>query len=85
MIKVILGKHAGKKDLLCWEVTPEVPYQFVDAKSGNYAIVENRNDYAMVKVVCVAEIEEKYLHLLTGGKELKKVIRFVERNKVRED
>lgn len=56
-----------------------------DSDIGNYAIVENRNDYDLVKIVGILDTNEKYLKFIVGVNPSKKVIRIVERQTIRED
>lgn len=52
---------------------------------GNYAIVENRNDYDLVKIVGILETNEKYLKFVVGVNPSKKVVQIIGRNTIRED
>lgn len=40
---------------------------------GDYAVVENKNDYDLVKIIEIVETSEKYCKRLTHGCELKKL------------
>lgn len=52
---------------------------------GDYAIVENLNDYDLVKIVGVVETNKKYLKKLTNQNICKKVVNIVNRENIRED
>lgn len=55
----------------------------LNAQSGDYAIVENGNDYSMVKAIGVVyAVDEKYAWRL-GGK--KNVVKVIPRAEVRAD
>ena len=79
--------------IICGKINREnvVNYWLCDLKTlnindiGNYAIVENRNDYDLVKIVGILETNEKYLKFVTDVNPYKKVVQIVERNTIRED
>ena len=52
---------------------------------GDYAIVENLNDYDLVKIIGIVETSEKYCKRLTHSCELKKAVCLLKRNMIRKD
>lgn len=54
-MKIIFGKHADCGAVYCWKMPHDMK---ADEVIGNYAIVENMNDYALVKVIGLAEVKD---------------------------
>ena len=54
-------------------------------KIGDYAIVNNRNDYDLVKIIGTVETNEKYEKFLAPGGVTKSVVAIVQRDMIRED
>lgn len=79
-IKLIAGKLNNCNTIYYWNIDEDK-----DLSIGDYAIVENMNDYDLVKIVGVIETTEKYLRLITNCKQNKKVIEVIDRNDVRGD
>ena len=52
---------------------------------GDYAIVENKNDYDLVKIIGIVETSEKYYKQLTHDCELKQSVCLLKRNMIRYD
>lgn len=48
-------------------------------KVGDFAIVENRDSYAMVEVICIADVDEENVRLVCGTSPNKKVIAKIDR------
>lgn len=85
-MKLLCGKHAGCKKGYWWEIPEDVTVACL-YKGGDYAIVENKGDYAMVKVIAIVDTNEKYVFALTGVSKgrFSKVVKFLFRNDVRAD
>lgn len=82
---VILAKHNGDSKLYAYELTAfeKLPYE---PKSGDYAIVEDKNDFSLVKVIMVGEIKDNYQSFLTGHAHVrKKVVAVVPRKCLKDD
>ena len=67
-VKLIIGKLNGSNINNFW-IT-----ELKDLNVGDYAIVENINDYDLVKIVGIVETKEEYLNILTHSKKNKKVV-----------
>ena len=76
-MKIIFGKHAGFGAVYSWKM----PYDMkADEAIGNYAIVENRNDYALVKVIGLAEVEDaQAAQAIAGANVNKNALRIISR------
>lgn len=86
-MKVISGKHAGSSGAYNWILTKDCSNEKL---IGNYAIVENIDGYAMVRVIGVTEVEDKAasIRAMTGVNVNKKVIAIVTKemlDKLKED
>ena len=79
-MNLIVGKHNGTNQVFYWENRDYLEY-----KIGDYAIVENKSDYDMVKIVGDFITNEKYQYHITKTKELKKIIKIIPRNEIRKD
>lgn len=79
-VKLIAGKLNNTKCVYYWTVDKDFDYEI-----GDYAIVENMNDYDLVKIIGTVETNDKYLKLLTNVNVNKKVIEIVDRSDIRED
>ena len=80
-MKLIIGKLNRNNIVYYWRIPSDSVFTI-----GDYAIVENINDYDLVKIIGIVETEEKYAKFLANGKEIsKKVIYFIERKDIRED
>ena len=79
-IKMIAGKLNNCNQTYYWEIDDEHYFQI-----GDYAIVENMNDYDLVKIVGVVETTEKYARFIVNAKVNKKVVDIVPRMDIRED
>lgn len=80
-MKLIAGKMNYCKQTYYWEL-PEFSTM---PNVGDYAIVENLNDYDLIKIVGILETEEKYAKFITGVDVNKKVIKTLDRQYIRED
>ena len=79
-MKLIAGKLNSDTFIRFWKT--EERYLYV----GDYAIVENINDYDLVKIVGIVETEEKYTHFLANGcPVIKNVITIIPRCAIRKD
>lgn len=52
---------------------------------GDYAIVENVNDYDLVKIVGITFTKDEYMKFITNRNQNKKVIKIIKRNEIRGD
>lgn len=79
-IKLIAGRLNNCNSTYYWQIE-----EGLDCEIGDYAIVENMNDYDLVKIVGIVETTEKYVKFITNSKINKKVINIIERQDIRED
>lgn len=79
-MKLILGK-LNNGDIFYWDIS----HMQLKPVVGDYAIVENKNDYDLVKIIEIVETSEKYCKRLTHGRELKKAVCLLKRNMIRND
>lgn len=84
-MKLIAGKINSDNVVRYWNLEGENAIDVAVIGIGNYAIVENKNDYDLVKIVGIIETNEKYAKFLTGVNVNKKVVRLITRDSVRED
>lgn len=91
-MKLILGKLNVGSIVNYWKIDDEVIKKFnlndenhFNNLIGNYAIVENINDYDLVKIVGVVSTEEKYEKFLIGKTISKKVVNLMGRSMIRND
>jgi len=77
-VKMIAGKLNNCNQVYYWEIDDDRYF-----KIGDYAIVENLNDYDLVKIVGVIETTEKYVKFI--NKVNKKVVGIVPRMDIRKD
>lgn len=78
-MKVIIGKINSSNTIGYWNAGKG--YVMV----GDYAIVENKNDYDLVKVMGIAETNEKYGKFLAPNGVSKSVVCYLARCRVRKD
>ena len=69
-MKVIAGVHAGNRQAYLWKVSPDMAYDMYD-----YAIVQDRDDLALVKIVGSGIITNECL--LPFGQANKEVVKIV--------
>lgn len=79
-IVLIAGKFSDNNDVRFWRYDLNEGIQV-----GDYAIVENKGDYAMVKIVGYVVTKEKYTYCLASKNITKKVIKYIERKEIRAD
>lgn len=79
-MKLILGKLSNGA-IFYWDIS----HMQLKPSIGDYAIVENLDDYALVKIVGIVETSEKYCKRLTHSCELKKAVCLLKRNMIRND
>lgn len=84
-MKLIAGKINSDNVVRYWNLDRENAIDVAVIGIGNYAIVENKNDYDLVKIVGIVETNEKYAKFLTGANVNKKVVSVITRDSVRED
>ena len=81
-MKVIIGKINSSNTIAYWKAgngyTPDVI-------AGDYAIVENKNDYDLVKIIGIVETNSKYEKFLAPNGVSKEAIRYLARCQVRKD
>ena len=78
-MKAILGKLNRSHEVYYWRCDGMYP------DVGDYAIVENINDYDLVKIIGIVETDEKYEKFLSKNRISKKVIKTISRSWVRND
>lgn len=79
-MKLIAGKLNGDNKVRFWSIDEDTQVII-----GSYAVVQNRNDFDLVKIIGFINTDEKYFKFLTGLNVLKKVIKYIPRNKIRKD
>lgn len=84
-MKLIAGKINSDNMVRYWKLEDENEIDIAVIGIGNYAIVQNKGDYDLVKIVGIVETDEKYAKFLTGVNVNKKVVRLIARNIIRED
>ena len=78
-MKLILGKLNKDQIINYWRCDGMYP------NIGDYAIVENINDYDLVKIIGMVETDIKYEKFLTPNGVSKKVIKTISRDSIRGD
>lgn len=91
-MKLILGKLNASSIVNYWKIEEDIIKTFnlnneenFENLVGNYAIVENINDYDLVKIVGVVSTEEKYEKFLIGKTISKRVVNLMGRSMIRND
>lgn len=77
-MKAILGKLNKDSIVNYWNCQEK-------CSVGDYAIVENRNDYDLVKIIGKVDTDDKYEKFLTPNGISKKVIKVIPRELIRKD
>ena len=78
-MKLIAGKLNNCSTLFYWQIIENEKFEI-----GDYAIVENMNDYDLVKIVGILETSDKYAKFINDRK-LKNVVSIIKRIEIRED
>lgn len=81
-MKVIIGKINSSNKIDYWNA---VKGYTPDVIAGDYAIVENKNDYDLVKIIGIVETNDKYAKFLAPNGISKSVIKYLARCQVRKD
>lgn len=91
-MKLIIGKLNSSNTTYYWKIEEDVLTKFNLGEDqyfknliGNYAIVENLNDFDLVKIVGVIETNDKYAKFLTNKTINKKVMNIIGRGMLRTD
>ncbi len=79
-IKYVAGRLNSCNTTYYWNIDEDMKFEI-----GDYAIVENMNDYDLIKIVGVIETTEKYGKFIQNHKINKKVIEIIDRVDIRED
>ena len=79
-MKLILGK-LNNGAIFYWDIS----HMQLKPVVGDYAIVGNKNDYDLVKIIGIVETSEKYYKQLTHDCELKQSVCLLKRNMIRND
>lgn len=79
-MKLILGK-LNNGAIFYWDIS----HMQLKPVVGDYAIVENKNDYDLVKIIGIVETSEKYYKQLIHDCELKQSVCLLKRNMIRYD
>lgn len=81
-MKIIMGKINASNTFGFWNTgknyTPDVSV-------GDYAIVENRNDYDLIKIIGILETNEKYEKFLAPHGVSKEVVQYYARSMARHE
>lgn len=78
-MKLIAGKLNNCSTLFYWQIIENEEFEI-----GDYAIVENMNDYDLVKIVGILETSDKYSKFINDRK-FKNVVSIIKRIEIRED
>ena len=82
MKKLLIGKINASNTIGYWNIgenyTPDVI-------SGDYAIVENKTDYDLIKIIGIVELREEYEKFLFNSKVSKKAIMYFARSRIKND
>ena len=83
---IIAGKHNGTGTVYFWRMS-ETTIGKDTVEVGDYAVVENKTDYDMVKVIGILDTKEKYVRFfgVPSGNVKRSVIMVIPRKYVRED
>jgi hypothetical protein len=76
---LIIGKHNSTGQIFYWNDNGK------KFDVGDYAIVENKDDYDLVKIVGEVFTNEKYARLCSGTIVTKKVVKIIPRKEIRND
>lgn len=79
-IKYIAGRLNNCNATYFWNID-----SYMDFEIGDYAIVENMNDYDLIKIIGIIETTEKYAKYISNHKINKKVVSIIDREDIRED
>lgn len=62
MKKILVGKHAGCEKIYTWDIPEDV---YIPSNcSGDFAIVENKDGYAMVEIITCLEFDQERFQFL---------------------
>ena len=79
-MRIIAGKLNSDNIVRYWKVGDEI------FNVGDYAIVENKNDYDLVKIIGIVETNEKYASFFVNGYPVSKsVVSIIQRFLIRKD
>ena len=83
---IIAGKHNGNGTVYFWRLSDETIGKD-NVQVGDYAVVENKSDYDMVKVIGILSTEDKYVKFFgcPYGTVSKNVVMVIPRKYVRKD
>lgn len=76
-VRLILGKFNNTNKLDYWNVKD------AEVNVGDYAIVPNKTDYEMVKVIAIVTTKPKYYYHLTKNEQIKDIVRIIPREEVK--
>lgn len=81
-MKLIIGKINASNTVGYWNIGNNYS---PDIRSGDYAVVENKNDYDLIKVIGIVETSEKYEKFLVQNGVSKSVVWYYPRLNFRKD
>lgn len=79
-IKYVAGRLNCCNTTYYWKMDEDMNFEI-----GDYAIVENMNDYDLIKIVGIIETTEKYAKFIQNNRINKKVIEIIDRVDIRKD
>ena len=78
-MKLIIGKLNSTNQCFFWNIDESHAYEI-----GDYAIVENKDDYDLIKIIGEVETLEKYVYHITHCK-VNKNVKYVIKGKLIKD
>lgn len=81
-MRLIIGKINASNTIGYWNIRNNYTPDII---SGDYAVVENENDFDLIKVIGIVEINEKYVKYLCQNGVSKSVVKFYPRIEFRKD
>lgn len=82
MKKLLIGKINSSNTIGYWNIGENYT---TDVISGDYAIVENKTDYDLIKIIGIVELREEYEKFLLQNKVSKKAIMYFARSRIKND
>lgn len=80
-MKLIAGKINNCNMIYYWDISDFE----IEPKIGDYAVVQNMNDFDLVKVIAIVETDIKYRKFLLNKAVSKKALFSIPRNYIREN
>ena len=81
-MKIIMGKINSGNVIGFWRAGENLT---PDVIAGDYAIVENKTDYDLIKIIGILETDEKYEKFIVPNGITKSVVRYMARCLIRKE